>query len=276
MLMLCLGLALALCGCGKQEERTTSSDIDDATEVLTDVPKTEPEETLSVELGDDVTLDLVLVRPGSFLMGSDEDGFDEKPARRVTITKSFYMGKFEVTQEQWRVVMGANPSHFKGDKNPVEMVGWDNCQTFLKKLNEKVPGHSFRLPAEAEWEYACRAGSTSIFCYGNDEGDLEDYAWYRGGSGDRTHPVGEKKPNAWGLYDMHGNVWEWCQDYYGKYPAEEQSDPTGPTSGGLRVLRGGAWVETSTYCHSTHRDKSWPGDHFISHGLRVVCEVGVD
>ena len=161
----------------------------------------------------------------------------------MTITKPFYLGKYEVTQEQWEAVMGSNPSNFKGPKNPVEQVSWDDCQEFLDKLNAKAGGQGgkFVLPTEAQWEYACRAGSTGKFCFGDDEKQLGEYAWYDENSDSKTHPVGEKKPNAWGLYDMHGNVWEWCQDWYGAYGAEAVDDPSGPTTGSGRVFRGGGW-----------------------------------
>ncbi|NQT39791.1 MAG: formylglycine-generating enzyme family protein, partial [Planctomycetes bacterium] len=173
----------------------------------------EPPKKLAVDLGGGVELDLVLIPAGSFLMGDDR----AKPVHKVRITKPFYLGKYEVTQEQWEAVMGSNPSNFKGAKNPVEQVSWDNCQQFLVKLNAKSGGQGgkFVLPTEAQWEYACRAGSTGKFCFGDDEKQLGEYAWYGENSGSKTHPVGEKKPNTFGLHDMHGNVWEWCHDWYG-------------------------------------------------------------
>jgi len=206
----------------------------------------------SIDLGADVKLEMVMLRNGSFQMG------EKQSTHKVTITKPFYLGKFEVTQEQWERVMGSNPSNFKGAKNPVEQVSWEDCQTFIRKLGEKVPGYTFRLPTEAEWEYACRAGSSSEYCYGDDAGGLGEYAWYDGNSGSKTHPVGEKKPNAWGLYDMHGNVWEWCQDWYGNLDSNAATDPVGPSSGSYRVLRGGSWYDDAALCRSASRSSVDP------------------
>ncbi len=234
-----------------------------------------PPKELTADLGGGVKMELVLIPAGEFKMGSpDSDKYtnaDEKPQHRIRITKPFYMGKFLVTQEQWEAVMGDNPSRFKGPKNPVEQVRWDDCQKFLKKLNEKVGGGRFSLPTEAQWEYACRAGSTTRYCFGDAESGLGDYAWYDKNSDIKTHPVGEKKPNAWGLYDMHGNVWEWCQDWYdgGYYATSPADDPTGPATGSARVIRGGYWSDGIRFCRSALRDGSRPGYRDCILGLRV-------
>ena len=173
--------------------------------------------------GTDLIIDMAVIPPGTFMMGSTPSEPGRNPRERqheVTITKGFWLGKYAVTQAQWQAVMGNNPSKFKGDdQRPVELVSWDNCQQFLQKLNA-LGGGEFRLPTEAEWEYACRAGSSTAFCFGDNQAQLDDYAWYSKNSGGQTHPVGQKTPNAWGLYDMHGNVWEWCEDWHGEYPSE--------------------------------------------------------
>ena len=230
-----------------------------------------PSQEVAVNLGGGVKLDLVLIPTGSFTMGDDH----EKPAHKVTITKPFYLGKYEVTQEQWEAVMGNNPSHFKGPKKPVEQVSWEDCQKFLGKLNAKVGSGAskFQLPSEAQWEYACRAGSTGKFCFGDDEKQLDEHAWYGENSGNKTHSVGEKKPNAWGLYDMHGNVWEWCQDWYGAYRAEAVDDPSGDTTGAYRVARGGGWRSVGRICQSAIRSVIGAGDDNL--GFRV-CLVPAD
>jgi formylglycine-generating enzyme required for sulfatase activity len=206
-------------------------------------PKSGPA-SLTLDLGKGVLMKLVLIRPGKFMMGSpdSEEGHkaDEGPQHQVTISKPFYMGVTEVTQAQFEAVMGTNPSKFKGPTNPVESVTWDEAVEFCRRLSEKT-GKTFRLPTEAEWEYACRAGTKTRFSFGDSESVLGDYAWCTSNSGGKTHPVGQKKPNAWGLYDMHGNVWEWCADWFGDYSSGSSTDPQGPGSGGSRVLRGGSW-----------------------------------
>jgi formylglycine-generating enzyme required for sulfatase activity len=247
----------------------------------------------TIDLGDGVKLELVLVPAGMFDMGSpaDEPGGqpDEGPQHRVRIGRPFYMGRYEVTQEQWEKAMGANPSHFKGAKLPVENVSWDDCQEFLKKLNTLVSrpgslpvgeraGVIVRLPTEAEWEWACRAGTRTRFCCGDDEARLGEYAWCAANEGGTTHPVGGKQPNAWGLYDCHGNVWEWCSDWYGPYERKLKgfgwaTNPQGLASGSSRVLRGGAWDFIPWGLRSANRDRSEPADRYGNLGLRVVVVV---
>jgi formylglycine-generating enzyme required for sulfatase activity len=245
----------------------------DARKPVKTAPKGKKE--LSFDLGRGVKLDLVRIRPGTFMMGDERGDNDEKPLHKVTISRSFYLGKFQVTQEQWEAVMGANPSHFKGAKNPVDRVSWEACQTFIKKLNEKFAssGVAFGLPTEAEWEYACRAGSNSRYGFGEREAGLADYGWFAGNSDGTTHPVGQKKPNAWGLYDMHGNVWEWCADWYDAdyYKTSPAVDPPGPTAVTSRVLRGGSWADPAPYCRSACRYCLPPWFCVYCYGVRVVC-----
>jgi formylglycine-generating enzyme required for sulfatase activity len=232
---------------------------------------------LTVDLGGGVKLEMVLIPAGEFLMGSpdsDEDaGRAEKPQHRVRITKPFYLGKYLVTQKQWKAVMGRNPSHISHPKNPVGMVSWEDCQQFLAKLNsESAAGRGkFQLPSEAQWEYACRAGSTTRFCFGDKDSGLGKYAWYLTNSDGKTHPVGEKKPNGWGLYDMHGNVWEWCADWsdFGYYEKSPEDDPTGAATGSYRVTRGGSWIDPASRCRSAYRGNGDPGKRDDNLGLRV-------
>jgi formylglycine-generating enzyme required for sulfatase activity len=196
----------------------------------------------------------------------------EDDQHEVTISKPFYMGVTEVTQAQYGAVMDTNPSQFKGATNPVEMVCWDDATEFCKELSETTR-QAVRLPTEAEWEYACRAGTTTRFSFGDDISVLGDYAWHRANGG-TPHPVGQKKPNPWGLFDMHGNVWEWCADWFVEYTKEEATDPQGPVSGEYRVLRGGDWFTLSEYCRSASRINVPPDDSRRNlYGFRVVVSV---
>ena len=216
-----------------------------------------------------------LIQPGSFMMGSDKGDDDEKPIHKVTLTKPFYIGVYEVTQEQWEKVMGSNPSQFKGPKKPVEMVSWNDAQEFIRKLSEKEKV-TYRLPTEAEWEYACRAGTTTEFYWGDDVGlaEIGQHAWYAGNWDWRdtgTKPVGQKKPNPWGLYVMSGNVWEWCQDWYAdEYPSGSQTDPTGAAGGSSRVFRGGSWSYYASSCRSAGRSRYSPSGRSSVLGFRLV------
>ena len=228
--------------------------------------------TIELDLGREVTMKLVYIPAGEFMMGSNKGDSDEKPVHKAKITRPFYMGIHEVTQAQYEAVMGTNPSGFKGASNPVEEVSWNDCVEFCKRLSRKT-GRTLRLPTEAEWEYACRAGATSRFCFGDSDSGLGEYAWYGNNSGGKTHPVGGKKANAFGLYDMHGNVWEWCADWYdgGYYKQSPTDDPRGPRGGKTRVLRGGSWDGTPWFCRSALRGGLNPTDTCLDLGFRVVA-----
>ena len=197
---------------------------------------------------------------------------DKGDQHQVTLTKDYYIQTTPVTQGQWKAVMGNNPSEFKncGDSCPVENVSWNDVQEFIKKLNKNEATTKYRLTTEAEWEYACRAGSEAEFCFGDDEELLADYGWHEENSDYETHPVGQKKPNDWGLYDMHGNVWEWCQDWYGHYPSEPVTDPRGPSSGSFRVFRGGGWYNVAHRCRSANRNRSFPASRHGPLGFRLA------
>ncbi len=240
------------------------------------LPKTGDSMTLVLPSG--VRMEMIYCAPGSFTMGGEW----EKPVHTVILTKGFWLGKYPVTQIQWESVMGNNPSRFKGATRPVEHVSWDMCQGFIRKLNGCV-NYEVRLPWEAEWEYACRAGT--MWKYAG-SGNLDDMGWYDKNSGEETHPVGQKRPNDWGFFDMHGNVWEWCQDWHDSYSDYVVCDPTGSSSGERRVLRGGSCRNGDTSCTSPYRFGSTPSDtgsDFGSwmgfqidyyYGFRLACSTG--
>jgi formylglycine-generating enzyme required for sulfatase activity len=216
-------------------------------------------------------IDMVLVPGGDFLMGSPENETgrysSEGPQHRVTVS-SFYIGKCEVTQTQWRAVMGGNPSQFKGNSLPVEGVFWNDAKEFCRRLSQ-ITGEEYRLPTEAEWEYACRAKTTGPYA-----GNLDAMAWYRKNSGGRTHPVGQKRPNAFGIYDMHGNVWEWCEDdwhkSYENAPIDGSAWVDKPDRGSYRVYRGGNWYYTPALCRSATRFDYSPDSPWGHMGFRLV------
>jgi len=213
-----------------------------------------------VQITNSIGMKLNLVPPGEFLMGSPESEAEyreNETLHRVKITKPFYLSAYEVTQAQYEQVMGKNPSDSKGPTKRVERLEWNDAVEFCRKLRAQTAGVGYRLPTEAEWEYVCRAGTTTAYSFGNDASVLSKYAWHRDNSKLTTHPVGELKPNAWGLYDMHGNVLEWCQDRYGLYVSQQVvSDPTGPASGRGHVLRGGSFfLLPPEYVRAAHRDR---------------------
>ncbi len=247
-----------------------------------------------------IGMKLVLIPPGEFMMGSSKELIEEElrlhdgvgwypkhlPGEglqhRVRITKPYWLGATDVTQEEYERVMGSNPSKFQGDpQRPVEQVSWDDAVEFCRKLSalpgEKAAKRRYGLPTEAQWEHACRAGTTTRWYAGDDEAGLGDVAWFNANSGGQTHPVGGKKPNAWGLYDMHGNVWEWCQDWYDKgyYAKSPIDDPAGPPSDSARVFRGGCWIDGAGFCRSAYRNGSRPGLRDCILGFRV-CLVPAD
>lgn len=223
-----------------------------------------------IDFGKDVKLEMVLIQPGIFKMGSPKKEKDHRVDERqhiVILTKSFYLGKYEVTQEQWEAVMGDNPSFVKGAKLPVNGISWEQCQAFIKKLNTKTNG-GYRLPTEAEWEYACRAGTKTAYSFG-DEIRPKDFNYDDSKLG-KPVSVGNYKPNAFGLYDMHGNVWEWCEDWHGYYPPGKVTDPQGPAKGEYRVIRSGSFYFSGSMARSSARYGYLPTDKYSFIGLRLA------
>ena len=263
---------VVMCGCdrGQPTPPVASNPIPVAT------PDPTPVEDMELpESADSIGMEFKLIPAGTFTMG---EGDQADRAHDVTLTKPFKMGVHEITQAQYEQVMGVKPSEFKGANNPVENVSWDDAVEFCRRLSElpaeKAAGNVYRLPTEAEWEYACRAGTTTKYSFGDDESDFGEYGWYRENSGRTTHPVGSKLPNAWGLYDMHGNVYEWCRDWHGEYPSGSVTDPSGATSSSSRVVRGGSWYFTADYCRSAFRDWVLPSARGGNLGFRVVRSSG--
>jgi len=222
-------------------------------------------------LGKGIKIEMVKIPAGSFAMGSPGSG-DEAPLHRIDVGE-FYMGKYTVTQSQYQEIAKSNLSDFKGANLPVETVNWHDAKNFCQYLNI-YSGKNYRLPSEAEWEYACRAGSTGSYCFGDDENLLEQYAWYGKNSGDITHPVGQKKPNGYGLYDMHGNVWEWCEDAWHENYNGAPIDGSAWVSGGdtnKSLVRGGCWFNDAYYCRTAYRSWVAPDYRGNAFGFRVVC-----
>ncbi|MBX3421769.1 MAG: formylglycine-generating enzyme family protein [Pirellulaceae bacterium] len=238
---------------------------------------------------------LVIISKGTFKLGSPpgKEGVNhDERQHEVTISRDYYLGMYEVTQAQYETIMGDNPSYFQNDNLPdarsvevtsdfpVETVSWEDAVEFCRRISalpaERATGRVYRLPTEAEWEYACRAGSKLAYSFGGDVRALGDYAWYDSNSNDRTYPVGQKKANSWGLYDMHGNVWEWCSDWYGEYPNGAVSDPQGPRTGSLRVDRGGSWDYGAAMCQSSFRGNLDPSGSNFNNGFRLALDAPVN
>jgi formylglycine-generating enzyme required for sulfatase activity len=271
--MLLILVVLLVCAFGGQSQGPSGASAEARIQENQDQAATALKDTETIDLGGGVSMEFVLIRPGLFMMGSESGHNDEKPIHQVAITRPFYLGRYEVTQEQWQRVMHNNPSGFKGTNLPVENVSWNDCQIFLAKLRSKTK-RKFALPTEAQWEYACRAGTTNTYSCGEDEAGLADHAWYASNSDQKTHPVGRKQPNAWGLCDMHGNVFEWCADWYSKsYPPGDATDPVGAVSGDRRIIRGGAWLYIPDNLRSADRSFSPPDLRVNEYGLRCVMLV---
>ncbi len=246
--------------------------IETSTKVVSPQPR-QPQQSQLTFTVKGVTFEMIPVEGGTFTMGATPeqggDAYDrEETAHRVTLN-GYAIGKHEVTQALWQAVMGGNPSYFKGDNLPVECVSWNDCQEFINKLNS-ITGRNFRLPTEAEWEFAARGGKKSKGYKYSGSNNLDEVAWYNENSGDQTHPVGTKKPNELGIYDMSGNVWEWCADWYGDYSSSPSTDPTGPTSGSIRVYRGGSWSHYAWLCRVSYRNWDFPDFGLDYLGLRLV------
>ena len=219
-----------------------------------------------------VTFRMIRVEAGTFWMGSTTGNSNEQPVHSVTLSADYYIGETEVTQELWTAVMGNNPSYFTSDsKLPVECVSWNDCKTFITKLNA-LTGTDFRLPTEAEWEFAARGGNKSKGYTYSGSNAIGDVAWYASNSKNKTHVVKTKTPNELGIYDMSGNVWEWCSDWIGNYSSAAVTDPQGPSSGSDRIIRGGSRDFNATYCRSAHRSKAAPTEAGSNAGLRLASQ----
>ncbi|HOW13451.1 formylglycine-generating enzyme family protein [Methanosarcina sp.] len=258
------------------KKKEIEGSIEDSIEYSNGATESENHETF---ISSSTGIEFLLIPAGEFIMGSSPEEKDrsdcESPVHRVTIKNPFYMGKTPVTQRQWKKIMGTSPANFSDESLPVEKVSWEEVQEFIQKLNTRENTSKYRLPSEAEWEYACRAGTQSRYFFGDDESKLGDYAWYVRNAGRKTHPVGKKKPNPWGLYDMHGNVWEWVQDRwhdnYNGSPSDGSAWEDGNSSN--RVSRGGSWYCDVDSCRSAARFSREPEKRLANLGFRLVREL---
>jgi formylglycine-generating enzyme required for sulfatase activity len=258
------------------EHRTREVEVSSAVPRQRAVSISAPEPRLVDRFG----IAFVLIPAGTFQMGSHHGVDDEQPVHTVRISQPFYLGLYPVTHRQWEAVMGDRPSHFRGPEHPVEQVSWEKVQEFIRSVNTHEGRTRYRLPTEAEWEYVARAGATGDYCFGDDVTQLSQYAWYADNAQGTAHPVGQLQPNTWGLYDMHGNVWEWVQDWYDAQEYQRRTaagpavvDPTGPAAGSHRVGRGGSWSSGSGDCRSASRSRGVPSVRLATFGFRPVRMV---
>ena len=243
---------------------------DDDSPKGSETSKTLEPKTFTVEKnGRKVSFTMMPVEAGKFTMGTPGNKYDDETPHSVTLTKDYYIGETEVTQGLWLAVMGSKPSKFSGISLPVEQVTWSDCQDFIQALNS-MTGQKFRLPTEAEWEYAARGGKKSNGYEYSGSNTLDDVAWYYKNSSEKTHAVKSKAPNELGIYDMSGNVYEWCQDWYGAYSSSSQTNPKGPSTGSIRVHRGGSWNSIDSFCRSSYRDTSSHDYSLYLIGLRLA------
>ena len=261
-----------------QELEDVGAELDVVREQMAALAAASPATEVAVEPSETWTNDLqmtfVLVPSGSFDMGSGNGDEDERPVRSMNIDKPFYIGQFEVTQAQWFSVMESDPSQFTDDDSrPVENVSWHDAQAFIEKLNATDPAATYRLPTEAEWEYAARAGSSTDYAFGDAPAELDAYAWYADNAGNTTHPVGGKQPNAWNIHAMHGGVWEWVQDRYGPYPSGASSESPDLPPGNRRVIRGGSWLSPAEDCRAASRSHAHPAFRGSHVGFRLVRTI---
>ena len=248
--------------------KVNSADVVEIYNYIINGGSEDPDPSISTFTVNGVSFNMIAVEGGIFQMGQSADGNNVTPVHSVTLS-SYSIGETEVTQALWTAVMGTNPSYFKGENLPVEQVTWNDCQNFITKLNQ-LTGNSFRLPTEAEWEFAAKGGTKCMGYQYSGSNTLGDVAWYKDNSGSKTHPVATKQANELGIYDMSGNVWEWCQDWHGSYSSSAQSNPTGPTSGSYRVYRGGSWSSYAGICRTAYRNNITPTGAGDNLGFRLA------
>ena len=265
-------LVLSQTGVSSNQTNVSSTVSVSTVQASTAHSNTPSNDVITIPVKDGISIEMVKVEAGTFMMGETKEmenpDEDDEPVHQVTLTNDYYIGKYEVTQALWQAVMGSNPSEFKGDNLPVETVSWDDCQEFISKLN-RMTGRKFRLPTEAEWEYAARGGKKSRGYLYSGSSNIDDVAWY-GNNDDTTHPVGMKKANELGIYDMTGNVWEWCQDLYEEYSGLSQTNPTGAAIGDVFLSRGGSSGNDATSCRPIVRNCYTSDERFGGLGLRLA------